>query len=195
VLRLVSPSPEFVAGFRSALQRGWSPNNVADPAAAAAAALKKLDDGSSDIYATADDPLALGPAVTLPDGSQHARLPGRIRWMWDDAGGHDAAACFAGSIGLRWLPGTATLPANVLGHIGYSVVPWKQGRGHATQALGLLLPLARAEGLPYVELTTDVDNLASQRVITHNGGVRLEQFNKSAAFGGTAALRFRIALT
>jgi predicted acetyltransferase len=46
-----------------------------------------------------------------------------------------------------------------------------------------------------VELTTDVDNLASQRVITHNGGVRLEQFNKSAAFGGTAALRFRIALT
>jgi predicted acetyltransferase len=62
-------------------------------------------------------------------------------------------------------------------------------------ALGLLLPLARGEGLPYVELTTDVDNLASQRVITHNGGVRLEQFNKSAAFGGTAALRFRIRLT
>jgi len=41
--------------------------------------------------------------------------------MWDDE--------FAGSIGFRWQPGTSALPPHCLGHIGYAVVPWKQGRG------------------------------------------------------------------
>ena len=82
----------------------------------------------------------------------------------------------------------------MLGHIGYGVVPWKQGLGYATQALALFLPEARALGLPYVELTTTPDNLPSQKVITANGGVLVGQFDKSPHYGEGAGLRYRIAL-
>lgn len=80
----------------------------------------------------------------------------------------------------------------MLGHIGYAVVPWKRGRGYATQALGLMLGEARREGLPYVELTTDPDNEASQKVIRANGGLLVERF--WAAPYGKDELRFRISL-
>jgi predicted acetyltransferase len=106
--------------------------------------------------------------------------------MWDGE--------FCGSIGFRWQHGTSSLPSYCLGHIGYSVVPWKRRRGYATQALALLLPEARREGLDHVELTTDPDNLASQKVITANGGVFIERFKADAAYGGKEELRFRIAL-
>jgi predicted acetyltransferase len=86
------------------------------------------------------------------------------------------------------------LPAHVLGHIGYAVVPWKAGRGYAKHALKLILEHARAEGLRYVEITTDPDNVASRRVIEVNGGVLVERFQTPAQYGGTDALRFRIAL-
>jgi predicted acetyltransferase len=66
--------------------------------------------------------------------------------------------------------------------------------GYATRALNLLLPMAKAEGLAYIELTTDADNRFSQRVITANGGVVVERFRKPAAYGGTESLRFRIQL-
>jgi predicted acetyltransferase len=107
-------------------------------------------------------------------------------WMWDGD--------FCGSIGFRWQFGTSELPPYCLGHIGYSVVPWKRGRGYATRALRLLLPLAKAEGLAYVELTTDADNVASRRVIEANGGTVVEHFVKPAEYGGAESLRFRIEL-
>jgi predicted acetyltransferase len=106
--------------------------------------------------------------------------------MWDGD--------FCGSIALRWQPGTNTLPPYCLGHIAYGVVPWKQRMGYATLALKELLLEARAEGLSYVEITTDPSNYASQRVIQANGGVFVERFNKVAEFGGTPELRFRIEL-
>ena len=73
--------------------------------------------------------------------------------------------------------------------------PWKRRRGYATRALHLLFPHARAEGLAHIELTTDVDNVASRRVIEANGGTLVERFFKSKAYGGAESLRFRIALT
>ena len=85
-------------------------------------------------------------------------------------------------------------PPHVLGHIGFSVVPWKRGRGYATRALALLLPEARTRGLPHVELTTEPDNLPSQRTIEKNGGVLVERFEKAPAYGGGASLRYRIEL-
>jgi predicted acetyltransferase len=58
----------------------------------------------------------------------------------------------------------------------------------------LLLPKARAEGLAFVELTSDADNIASQRVIEANGGELIERFHKSAETGAGESLRFRILL-
>lgn len=73
-------------------------------------------------------------------------------------------------------------------------MPWKQQRGYAARALALLLPLARAQGLDHVEITTDAANLASQRVVTANGGLLVAHFDKPAAYGGARSLRFRIDL-
>lgn len=136
-----------------------------------------------DLY---DDPEGLGPPLQMPDGSFVPRLPGIGRWMWDGE--------FCGSIALRWQNGTAELPPTCLGHIGYSVVPWKRRRGYATAALEQMLPLARERGLPYVDVTTTPDNIGSQKVILANGGVLMEQFERLPVHGGGPGLRFRIGL-
>jgi predicted acetyltransferase len=182
---LVRPGLEHLPGYVAALEAGWSPDNLT-PAATARQHLASIAHDPTGFLATLDDPEARGGPITLPDGTTAPRLPGFRRWIWDGD--------FCGSIGLRWQPGTAALPRHVLGHIGYAVVPWKRGRGYATQALGLLLPEARAIGLPWVELITDPDNIPSQRVILANGGVLLGRFCKPAAYAEAEGLRWRIAL-
>lgn len=184
-LQLLIPSLAHLDAYADALRRGWSPDNVR-LAEAAREELELIAEDRAAFVAQLDDRAAKRGPVTLPDGSQVPRLPGYRRWMWDGD--------FCGSIGFRWQPGTSTLPAYCLGHIGYSVVPWKQRRGYATQALALLLPEARREGLDYVELTTDPDNLPSQKVVTANGGVLVKRFRKEPAYGQTEALLFRIML-
>jgi predicted acetyltransferase len=59
--------------------------------------------------------------------------------------------------------------------------------------LALLLDDVRHEGLAYVELAADPDNVASQRVFTANGGVLVERFI-APAYGDSEHLRFRIPL-
>jgi predicted acetyltransferase len=175
-----------LASYVAALERGWSPDNVR-PAEAAREELQQIAAGAEAFLRTMEDREATGPPIVLPDGSRVARLPGWRRWMWDGD--------FAGSIGFRWQPGTSALPAHCLGHVGYAVVPWKRGQGYATAALGMILPEARAEGLAYLEVTTDPDNVASQRVIQANGGTLVERFTKLPQYGSTPGLRYRIVLT
>jgi predicted acetyltransferase len=55
-----------------------------------------------------------------------------------------------------------------------------------------MVAIAAAEGLPVVDITTDLDNVASQRVIRANGGVLVERFTKLQSAGGGPALRFEI---
>ena len=50
-------------------------------------------------------------------------------------------------------------------------------------------------GLSYVEITTDPNNIASQRVIEANGGILVEHFIKPQQFGCKPGLRFRITFT
>ena len=83
---------------------------------------------------------------------------------------------------------------HVLGHIGYAVVPWKTGLGYATSALRLMLLRAREEGLAYVEITMEPENLASRRVVEANGGVLFERFQYPVQYGRKDGLRFRIDL-
>lgn len=183
--RLVRPARVHLDSYIAALGRGWSADNVRG-AAVAREELAQIRNDADAFLAAIDDREGKGPPVTLPDGSTVTRLPGFKRWMWDGD--------FCGSIGLRWQPGTTNLPPHCLGHIGYSVVPWKQRRGYATLALRLMLPEAAAVGLPFVEITTDPDNFASQRVIEAAGGVLHEAFVKLPQFGGKPGLRYRIAL-
>lgn len=182
---LVTPSREHLPAYIAALERGWSPDNVLGKAAADAQLARIAGDADA-FLAGMDDPEARGGPIPLPDGAFAERLPGITRWIWDGD--------FCGSIGFRWRQGTEDLPPTCLGHVGYAVVPWKQGLGHATAALALILPLARARDLRWIDLTTDPANLPSQRVILANGGVLVERFIKPAALGGGDGLRFRIPL-
>jgi predicted acetyltransferase len=184
-MQLVWPAQEHLASYVAALERGWSPDTLRSEVAAREE-LGKIAADPAAFLAGLVDRDAKGPPITLPDGSTVSRLPGYRRWIWDGE--------LCGSIGFRWQPGTAALPPYCLGHIGYAVVPWKQGKGYATLALGLLLPEARAQGLPYVELTTEPANIASQRVIVANGGVLTERFTTPVQLGEREGLRFRIDL-
>jgi predicted acetyltransferase len=184
-LQLLVPSLAHLDAYADALRRGWSPDNVR-PEEAMREELELIAEDPAAFVAMLDDREAKRGPITLPDGSQVPRLPGYRRWIWDGA--------FCGSLNFRWQLGTSALPPHCLGHIGYSVVPWKQRRGCATRALALLLPEARREGLDYVELTTDPDNLPSQKVITANGGVLVKRFRKEPAYGEADALLFRISL-
>jgi predicted acetyltransferase len=184
-LKLVWPRAEYLPGYRAALERGWSADNVRGKVAADEELVKITKDSAAFLSSLVDRE-ATGEDVALPDGSKVARLPGYRRWLWDGE--------FCGSIGFRWQRGTEALPPYCLGHIGYAVVPWKQGRGYGREALKQLLPEVKAEGLRYVEITTEPENIASQRVIEANGGILVEHFMKPAQYGGTPGLRYRIAL-
>lgn len=184
-MELVQGRREHLASYVAALRAGWSADNVRG-AAAAAEELERIERGADEYLASLYDPEAKGAPIKLPDGSTVPRLPGFVRWMWDGE--------FCGSIGFRWLHGTEELPPHCLGHIGYGVVPWKRRRGYATQALKALLPEPKALGMRFVEITTDLDNEPSQRVIVAAGGYLLEQFTKTDQYGGTQGLRYRIDL-
>lgn len=185
IMRILRPGPEHLAGYVAALERGWSADNVRGAAAAREELLEIAADADA-FLARADDREAKGPPICLLDGTTVPRLPGIHRWMWDGE--------FVGRIDFRWKPGTTDLPPTCLGHIGYGVVPWKRGLGYATEALRQMLVEVRFAGLPFVELTTNADNLVSQRVIEANGGVLHERFAKPASFGGAPGLRYRITL-
>jgi predicted acetyltransferase len=153
------------------------------------AAREELDRIAADapaFLASLVDRNPIGRFVTLLDGTRLPRIPGYRRWMWDGE--------FCGSIGFRWQRGTEALPPYCLGHIGYAVVPWKQRRGYATQALREVLRDAVAEGLRYVELTADPDNVPSQRVIEANGGVFVEEFVTPPGLGSKRERRYRVDL-
>src|SRR5687767_1871029 len=183
-LQLISPAEEHLASYIDALRRGWSPDNLRPEAAQDE--LARIENDSVLFLSLQTDRDAKAPPVVLPDGMTVPRLPGFRRWMWDGE--------FCGMIGFRWQPGTSALPPHCLGHIGYSVVPWKRGRGYATRALELLLPEVKQEGLEFVDLTTDPDNVPSRRVIESNGGFLVKQFRKSDRHGGAQTLLYRISL-
>lgn len=184
-MHLVVPTlvqlPEYVA----ALERGWSGNTI-DPEGTAREELIKIRENPSEFLAQMTDLEPKERFVTLPDGSRQERIPSIRRWMWDEG--------LCGSINFRWQRGTSELPPHVLGHIGYATVPWRREKGYAKEALRLILLEAKREGLPYVELIADPENVASQRVILANGGVFVESFRTQPAYGGELSLRYRIAL-
>ena len=184
-MELVWPADEHLQSYVDALNRGWSPDNIRGDVARQEE-LQHIARNPRGFLASLVDREARGAPVTLADGTVVPRLPGYRRWMWDGE--------FCGSIGFRWQPGTEALPPYTPGHIGYAVVPWKEGRGYATLALRLMLDEVRREGLRYVYLIAQPGNVASRRVIEKNGGVFVDEF-VAQVHGTTPALRFRVDLT
>ena len=183
-LQLVWPATDYLPDYVAALERGWSPDNLVG-AEAAAEHLGRIAADSDRFLASLIERDAVGGPIALPDGTMVPRLPGYWRWMWDGE--------FCGAIGFRWQPGTEWLPPYCLGHIGYSVVPWKRGRGYATRALQAMLAAAAEEGLRYVEICAEADNIASRRVIERNGGTLTEEFVTVPALGSRLEVRYRVA--
>ena len=155
-LQLTPPSMALLTAYTAALERGWSPSNLRDLSAVHLAAIR------NDPAAFLRDLVDVNVPEVLPDGRKVQRLPFHLFWLWDSE--------FCGSTSLRFQRGSDELPPYVSGHIGYAVVPWKRGRGYASRALTLLLPIARAEGLRRVMLTCDSDNEVSKRIILNCGG-------------------------
>ena len=184
-MELERPSLYHLPGYVAALKRGWSPDNIKGTAASIEE-LAQIDKDPQAFIDQLTDREAKGPPIVLPDGSSAPRLPGYHLWLWDGE--------FCGSIGFRWQPGTSSLPSHVLGHIGYAVVPWKTGLGYATSALRLMLLRVREEGLAYVEITMEPENVASRKVVEANGGVLFERFQYPVQYGRKDGLRFRIDL-
>ncbi|GLR56699.1 GNAT family N-acetyltransferase [Rhizobium indigoferae] len=154
---LLQPDMENLSGFEAALAAGWSPDpRRAGDEAHVHGGLQRLRQNRLGFFHD-----------LIPDGRQRAGsgpppLTTRLFWIWDGE--------FCGSISLRFQAGTEELPPEVSGHVGYSVVPWKQRNGHATTALSLLMAVASKEGLDRLVVLCNEDNDASRRVIERNGG-------------------------
>jgi len=171
-IELVPPTFERLPGYEAALLRGRSSDNMRNVSQEQLAALR------ADPVEFLRDLTDQQGTITLPDGRTAPRLPFHLFWIWDGE--------FCGSIKLRFQAGTEDLPPYCLGHVGYSVVPWKQRRGYATTALRRMLPLARTEGLRRIQITCREDNLPSRRVIEANGGT---VFKSEPAGDGTDLAR------
>jgi predicted acetyltransferase len=178
-MKLVEPSLEHLPSYAAALATGWSPNNITNVSAEQLAAIE------GDAAGFVAGLVRQGGTIKLPDGTIIPKLPFIVRWLWDGE--------FCGSISLRWQPGSDALPPHSLGHIGYAVVPWKRGRGYASEALRQMLVEARSVGLGRLEITTDPDNFASQRIIERNGGTFVETF-VNERYGPAPHLRYVIDL-
>ncbi len=173
---------EHIDSYADALRRGWTGDT--GNTKRIEAELKQIADDPELFLASKDDQQARGAAIEIADGIFAPRIPGYYRWMWDGE--------VSGSLNFRWQEGTTDLPPYCLGHIGYSVAPWKQNLGYATEALKQILIPAKERDMPFVELTTDIDNFASQKVIQNNGGLLIEEFSKIAEQGGAPSYRWRI---
>lgn len=76
-----------------------------------------------------------------------------------------------------------------------AVVPHRRREGHASNALLGILPLAKSIGLPHIDITTDVGNLASIGVMTKAGAVFQKRYPKHPMLGLGDEVLYRINLS
>ncbi len=176
---LVVPAREHLDSFAAALRTGWSPNNVRDVSGEFLAEIE----ADADLF-LANRNRADGRYMK-PDGTFQQMLPFITRWIWDGA--------FCGHVNLRWPADLGPLPEHVPGHLGYAVVPWKRRLGYAKLASAAALVEARKLGLSRIEVTTDLDNVPSRRIIEGQGGHLVEEF-RHPLFGDKPKLRYEVAL-
>jgi predicted acetyltransferase len=179
------PDATLLPSYVAALERSWTHNADHDPDDAGRQ-LASIQRDPAAFLASLQDPEALGPPVELNDGTRVPRLPRARFWMSDGE--------FVGDLSLRWQKGSSELPPYCLGHVGYSVVPWKRGAGYAAQAIVQLAPLARRLGLRWIDISMAVSNQASRRTAENAGATFVRQFNAGPEGDHQEALLFRLAL-
>lgn len=107
---LVKPELDYLPQYKTALEKGWSPDNLRLLEAAHEEPEKIAHDPQAfvdglDEVSGNDGDFSMPPEakVILPDGSNAPRLPGFRRCMWDETDGarFAAASAFAGSRARR----------------------------------------------------------------------------------------------
>lgn len=180
-MQLIRPDRQRLPLFVEAMERSLAESSLEQWYAQEQ--LRMAREESELFLAQTQDMVGVG-TIRIAEGVEVPRLPGFTRWMWDGE--------LSGVINFRWQTGTTALPPTCLGHIGYEVFSWKRQQGYATSALAQMLNEVRPLGIPFVELTTNPDNIASQKVIAKNGGVFVEEFEKEPENGGGRNFRYRI---
>lgn len=168
MLELEAPNPRYQRSFLDAADEfiaAGEPTNAHIPALRPEAFVRDqrfTRDDLEEAAAFADFTASLR-RMSDPDGPRpEGYVPATERWMI-------VGEEYVGRITLRHELTELLLTWG--GHIGYSVRPSARRRGHATQALALMLPLAAAQGIDPVLVTCDTDNVGSRRAIEANGGV------------------------
>ncbi len=171
MVELRQPALADVAAYAAALERGWSSSNLANTTQA------ELAEIARDSAAFVARLGGAGPVEPVRKV---------VRWVF-------AAGEFVGVVRFRFNADMSPLAPELPGHLGYSIVPWQRGRGHATAALGAMLPVAKELGLQELTAVTLPENGASAAVLRKNGAVCLGE--KPAADGQGRWVWWRIALT
>ena len=183
-MKLVKPSVEYLDSYLGCLRRGWNPMSLEESQVSYEKEIADINADATKFFKQILNITGGGEPFKMDDGTFVERLPSITWWMWDGE--------FCGRIQFRWQHSTVELPPHCLGHIGYGVVPWKRNKRYAKQALHLMLDEIKFCGLPYVELTTDIENEISQKVILKCGGQLIGEFEKLPSNGGGNGKRFRI---
>ena len=76
------------------------------------------------------------------------------------------------------------------GHSGYSIRPTERKKGYATEMLKQILGIAKQNGLKYMQLSCEKDNIPSVRTIVKNVGI----YERSFEFNGEPTDIFMVTL-
>ena len=148
--------------------------------------LEAAEKNPEELIANYND-LVGGRLITVDGGVERVALPSITRWAYD------GEVC--GTIQFRWTPSSVALPPYCMGHIGYQIFPWKRSMGYGKLQLELILQEIKGFDMPHVDLTTKLDNYASQNVIKANGGIFVNQFERATEYGGGEFNLYRIFLS